>query len=484
MRTHRANLAVPILALALGGCATSGVPSRAIEVPRPATPAPTDGPISATALRKFDEAVKFYEDGKKLKVVDLDALARRFEAVVEADDRLAEAHYNLGVIAGWQGRRADAVAHYRKAIDRKPSLAAAYENLAVLMENDGKRDAAEEQYKGILRAYPDDAGARARLAELYREGGDPNRALELAREALLRDPKNLTAHKVLMRIHLQRDELPLAKLVALRATKLDDKDPELHYTVGQILEKEGNAEAAVVQYRRALSVRGDHLPSRLRLAELALSQQNWPAAEEALRAVLRDVPNDPALHYDLGLALRAQGKLDEALASYAKARELAPEDPAPVFATAVILHKYKDRPDQALEGYRAFVSGNPMNLPADHPVFGYMRECEALLAARAEEKAAVERAKRDAADRAAAEKAEAAEKARLDALEAADRKAKEAAPGAVTPADGRQPSDRPAAAAKPGKGKGIQKPAPESKVSPSPTAGAVARDPDEPVDEL
>lgn len=481
MTTLRVKLFSPLLAVALGACATAGVPSRAIDVPGPATTTKADEPVSPTALRKFDEAVKYYEDGKKLKVVDLDALARRFEAAVDADDRLAEAHFNLGVIAEWQGRHSDAVGHYRKAIDRKPSLAVAYENLGVLMENGGNRDAAEEQYKGILRAYPDDAGARARLAELYREGGDPTRALELAREALLRDPKNVTAHKVLMRVHLDRDQLPLAKLVALRATKLDEKDPELYYTVGLILEKEGNAEAAIVQYRRALQIRGDHLPSRLRLAELALAQKNWPAAEEALRELLGKSPKDPALHYDLGLALRAQGKLDEALAAYAKAKELAPDDPAPTLAIAVILHKYKDQPDRALEGYRAFVSGNPMNLPADHPVFGYMRECEALIQARAEAKAMEERSKREAEERAAAEKADAAQKARLDQLEAEDRARNGKGEPAVAPAAGKPPPDRAGTART---GKGGKKPAPESSTPAGPTSGAVARDPDEPVDDL
>ncbi len=469
MKTLRAPLAVPVLVLALGACATSGVPSRAIEVPAARSAARADEPISPTALRKFEEAVKFHEDGKKLKVVDLDALARRFQAVIEADDRLAEAHFNLGVIAEWQDRHAEAAEHYRRAIRQKPSLAVAYENLGVLMENEGNRDAAEEQYKGILRAYPDDAGARARLAELYREGGDPNRALELAREALLRDPKNLTAHKVLMRVYLDREELPLAKLVALRAVKLDEKDPELHYTMGRILEKEERAEAAIVQYRRALSVRGDHLPSRQRLAELFLAQRNWPAAEEALRELLRKSPNDAALHYDLGLSLRAQGKLDEALASYAKARELAPDDPNPAFATAVILHKYKDAPDQALAGYRSFVSGHPLNLPADHPVFAYMRECEALIQARAEVKAAEERAKQEAEDRARAEKDEASQREKLDKLEAQDRARQGAQEDGGTPAK---------VQAAPGKK------APETATPAGPASGAVARDPDEPVDDL
>jgi tetratricopeptide (TPR) repeat protein len=482
MRTLRASLPLTLVALALGGCATTAAPSRAIEVPKPVAEPAKDGSISPTALRKFEEAVKFYEDGKKLKVVDLDALARRFEAAVEADDRLAEAHYDLGVIAEWQGKHAEAVAHYRRAIEAKPSLAMAYENLAVLMENEGKRDAAEEQYKAILRAYPDDAGARARLAELYREGGDADRALELAREALLRDPKNVTAHKVLMRVYLDRDQLPLAKLVALRATKLDDKDPELYFAVGQILEKEGNGEAALLQYRRALSVRGDHLPSRQRLAEVSLAQRNWPAAEEALRALLRASPDDPALHYDLGLSLRAQGKLDEALAEYAKAKELAPDDPTPTFATSVILHKYKDQPEKALEGYRTFVSGNPVNLPADHPVFAYMRECEALIQARTEARAAEARAQQETADKAAADKAEAAQKAKLDAMEAADRKATAPAPAPAKPAPAKS-SPAPAAkapATKPAKGKG----GPDA-AAPKPTpSGAVARDPDEPVDDL
>jgi len=274
------------------GCATTGGGSGPVKVARP------DGKeavqLSPRSERRFADAVRAYDDGLKLKVVDWDALARKFQAAIDEDERHAEAHYNLGVIAERRGKPDEAVGHYRRAIGHKPSLKQAYENLAVLLENSGDRAGAEEQYKLILRAYPNDAGARARLAELYLDAGDSESALQLGREALLRDPKNITGHKVIARVHLSRGELALAHLLALRAIEMDDKDAELTYLLGEILEKQGKKEAATAQFRRASQLRADYLPARIRLADEAMRSgdpsrmRNVPSVEEALRAEIGD----------------------------------------------------------------------------------------------------------------------------------------------------------------------------------------------------
>ncbi len=495
-RTRWLGICVAVASVGAACTTTPAGPSGPIEVGGPETGGGGRAEVSEGAKRRFDEAVALYEQQRKAGAPDWEKLTGKFAQALEADGDLGEAHYNLGVLAEKRGKPDEAVAHYKRAISTKPSLTAAYENLAVMMENAGRGDEAAEQYKKILERYPDDAGARARLASLVREGGDAERALELARESLLRDPKNLTAMKVQLRVHLDKGDLQLARLVALRASALDANDPELAFALGQILEKEGELLAAQAQYKKTLALRADYGPARGKLIEMAVGSRNWPVAERELRKLLESRPKDPDLHYSLGVVLRAQGKLDEALAAYEKALAIDPEKVAPVFATGVILHKYKDAPDKALEYYERFTRHPTSSIPSDHPVFGYIQECRALIEAKKEGEIAAKQAEEEAkvadakakADAAAAEvaaKAEAEAKRKEAAAKALEEAAKAGAadPNATLGGDAAKSPGAPTPAPPP-----VAAPAPEEKKPapperPAPSPPKPAKDADEPAEE-
>src|SRR5690606_16908910 len=207
--------------------------------------------LDEVAQRRFRDAVRSYEEAKKLAVIDWDALYQKFQAVVEREPRFAEAHFNLGRISEMRGRPEDAERHYRDAIAQQPYLVPARENLGIVLERLGDERAAEREYKEILRIRPDHAGARARLAALHLKAGNANRARELAREALMRDPENLPALVVLVEAHLALGEPEIARLVALRVDRIRPEGAEGPYLLGRVLEHQGQRGAAALQYRRA-----------------------------------------------------------------------------------------------------------------------------------------------------------------------------------------------------------------------------------------
>lgn len=389
-----------ILAAALAsGCATGGSMGGGAAA---ASAEEGERELSQASQRKFADALRAWQDGVSLNVVDWDALARKFQAVVDADERHAEAHHNLGVIAEKRGLPEEAMGHYRRALSVKPGLKQSNENLGVLLEEAGNPAGAEEQYKEILRRWPTDAGARARLASLYLGGGDRERALELAQEALLREPKHLLAHQVVARVHLERGELAVARLVASRAAGFDPTAPEPVFLLGTILEKQGDRPAATAQYRKAVELKSDFLPARVKLGEMALESRDWATAAQQYETILRSRPDDAEAQLDWAIALRGLGQVDEAFAAYEKAQALAPDDSRPQYGLAVILHRHRDDPEGALAHYRRFLSGSVTNLSSSHPVFMDMRECEQLVQFRLEERALVERAAREAELEAAA----------------------------------------------------------------------------------
>jgi tetratricopeptide (TPR) repeat protein len=399
-RLLRTLLGLGTAALLATGCtsstATGPTGPKATPVVKPVQPkAAEPPPISNRAKLLFDDAVKAMEAQKKSKAVDYPSLERKFKAALEADPNLAEADYNLGVVAERQGKKDEAKGWYQSALKKKPSLRQASENLAIMAQNAGDIPGAVALYQDVLKRYPDDAASRARLAEIYRQTSDHDKAMEFARAALMRDPQNTTALKVMMRSYLDRKQLAMAKLVALRAMKIDDNDPELHHTVGLLLQQEGDADGAMLEFKRALEVRGDYLPSHILLAQMALASENYPGAEAHLRKILQAGGNNAAAHVDLGVALKGQGQYDKAMQEYDEAEKIDPNLAAIYLNRAIILHRAKDAPERALELYKKYIAmaGGEVALSAEAPVFGLMKEAEAVVQAKAEAKKAEDQAK-------------------------------------------------------------------------------------------
>ncbi len=239
------------------GCAGArlGAPRRAAR-PASAAPArrrpPADAAeaLSARAQRLFDEAVQAQEEQEKPKAHRLgrcsSALARRARR-----RRPAEARYNLGVALERQGKLAEARAAYQRALAEKPLRQAAV-NLARAAGAGGRSAAAPRRpTPRWCRDLPEDGVARARLGALYRESGQLDEAWRLSREALLRDAQPV-APTGPGRVALQRGDLDLARLVALRAQKVAPTTPRWP-TWPAWWPKQGDAAAGAVQCEGALA---------------------------------------------------------------------------------------------------------------------------------------------------------------------------------------------------------------------------------------
>ena len=350
---------------------------------RPAAePAGSAQDVSAKAMLLFEDALKAYEAQKSTGTFDYPQLERKFQQALDADGKLAEAEYNLGVLAERQGKTDEAVRRYQGALARKPTLKEAALNLAVITQNRGDVADAIARYEDVLARHPDDAMSRARLAEIARQAGDHDKAMDLARQALLRDPKSLTAYKAMMLSYLDRKQYAMAKLVALRAMKLDEADPELYYTVGLVLLGQDEAVKARVQFKRALELKPDYQPAPLELARLALANENYLMAEEHLRRLLQTNGKSAEFHLNLGVAYKGLGQYDKALEEYDAAEKLDPKLAAVYLNRAIILHRYKDAPEHAFELYKKYVQLE--QLPADAPVFALLKEAEQIIQAKAE----------------------------------------------------------------------------------------------------
>ena len=91
---------------------------------------------------------------------DLAGAERLYRALIEANDRNGIAHNNLANLLRTSGRFADAVDHYRRALEWMPDSAQIRANLADTLESIQQYEAAEVEYRRALELDPDYAEAR------------------------------------------------------------------------------------------------------------------------------------------------------------------------------------------------------------------------------------------------------------------------------------------------------------------------------------
>jgi len=101
----------------------------------------------------------------------------------------ARAHQNLGNAYQALGKREQASACFRKAIELKPDLTEAHYNLGIVYRDLGRRDEAAACFKEVLRLRPDSAEAHYCLGHLFYDEDRLEEAASCFRQALSLRPE-------------------------------------------------------------------------------------------------------------------------------------------------------------------------------------------------------------------------------------------------------------------------------------------------------
>lgn len=165
-------------------------------------------------------------------------------------------------------------------------------------------------------------------AEAAHERGDLMKAIELYKETIklapeLFEPKYQCAIAALAtgKPELAREAVALLKEVVALKPDFARAHAALGSALARVNDNSG-AEAALV---RALELDGK-LKERALLAELLLERKAYKEAQTQLEALAAEGRADARSHLLLGIAQQGQGRAKEALASYTRVIELAPND--------------------------------------------------------------------------------------------------------------------------------------------------------------
>ena len=218
---------------------------------------------------------------------ELDKAEQMLRQVLEQDDRFADVHDMLGVIAHARGNFIVAEKHFERAVELNPSYTEAALNLAVTYNDRGKYEAAREVYArikgkptGALNTL--DPFARGKLANMHADLAQAYADAGLPREAI--------------------DEMK-------KAVGLCPQFADLRTRLGTLFREVNDLAAARTEYEAAVAARGGYVPARIQLGVTLLSLGEADLAEEQWKKALEiDAENTHAKMYLRMLgAQRAKG---------------------------------------------------------------------------------------------------------------------------------------------------------------------------------
>ncbi|MCD0494749.1 tetratricopeptide repeat protein [Chromobacterium violaceum] len=251
------------------------------------------------------------------------ALAEQcWRQALSLDPATPDAHYNLGCLAAERDDAAAADAHYRAELARDPDHCSSLGNLGNLLQDAGRLDEAETCFRRRLAIQPG-AAAHYQLGRLLAERGRNGEAEAQLRACLDETPDDVEALQLLGRLLEERGEAGEAEAMLRRALESAPGHAAAGNNLGLLLMAQRRWDEAESPLRAAHAAQpGAALPN---LASLLLATGRAAEAETLARQALAAEPGRADWLNLLGLALREQGRDEEAGLAWEQGLASAPD---------------------------------------------------------------------------------------------------------------------------------------------------------------
>lgn len=216
---------------------------------------------------------------------EFDKAEQMLRMVLEEEDRYADIHDMLGVIAHARGNFLVAERHFERALELNPQYTEAALNLAVTYNDRGKYEKAREIYSKI-KVGPQgttaglDPFARGKIANMHADLGQAYHDAGLPREAITELEK---------------------------ATALCPHFADLQTKLGSLLREVNDLAGARLRYEAALQAKPGYVPARLQLGVTLLALGDAKGAEENWSQVIALDPENSQAKMYLRMLERTRG---------------------------------------------------------------------------------------------------------------------------------------------------------------------------------
>ena len=310
------------------------------------------GQIDATSSQAFREATKALRESR------LDEAAAAFEQLTKSSPRVAEAHFNLGLVREEQGKHEEAIASLQSALRLRPNLRGANLFLGIAEYRLNRFDEAVLSFRKEIVLSPSDPNAWmwlgvAQLAKNEPEGAAESldKAAKLAPENVdilyhrgrahflvsnnsyeqmfKTDPGSWRVHQVLAQADAEAERHDGAIEEYKAAIDVVPNEPGLHEELGTEYWKAGKLPEAAVALRRELEIDPNNVLARYKFGVLEVERGEGAESKESLEAALKQDPSLKDSAYYLGRAEMELGANDAAIDAFL--HEIAAPNSTPGF---------------------------------------------------------------------------------------------------------------------------------------------------------
>jgi Flp pilus assembly protein TadD len=220
---------------------------------------------------------------------DHNGAERAFRRGLELAPDDAELRNALGWTLFQDGRTAEAVVEYERALVANAKSAKSHNNLALALVELGRLDEAAGHFEKSLELEPK-AEIYSDLGFTMARLGKPDEALADYRKALELDPNCASAHFNLAVGFVQGSDFAQAESHYRKALQ-GKPTAEAHNGLGYALARQGRADEAIEQFRKAIDANPKFTPAYNNLAEALAKQGKLEEADEYYRRSLAEKPN-------------------------------------------------------------------------------------------------------------------------------------------------------------------------------------------------
>jgi Flp pilus assembly protein TadD len=287
----------------------------------------------------FAKGVAFHQAGDLLGAIDA------YEGALRITPWRLDARSNLAVALVKLGRHDEAIEQYRKALETDPGQVAIRFNLGLALYKSARIEEAAAEFEGVLERDPAQQPARLLLADCRLQMGQNRQVIELLvpYEAELGEER-LFAY-LLGTALIREDEFQRGQAM-IDVLFRGGETAEGHLLLGAQHLRRENYHGALPELERAVELNPDLHGAHSMLGIALMNTGDRPGAEAAFRTELRANPNDFEANMRLGLLLRDEDRLDEAMDYLRRADHLRPGHPDVLYGLAR-LHIAHDELDTA-----------------------------------------------------------------------------------------------------------------------------------------
>lgn len=275
----------------------------------------------------------------------------------------------------------------RSSMDAGPRL-----STAKILRGQGKFTEAIVEYQAALKKDENNIEIHEALGDMYRALQKGNLAVDYYRKALAKDHSEPELHLKYARSlqDIGQNEIAVKEFnIALKTSKDSQKqeilnnlekiwiekikanpsDAAAHMNLGVVLQKKGDLDGAMREYKIAEQIDPNDITTRLNFGTLLQARKKYEIALRAYDTILSVKPEHTLAHYYKGTALKEMGRLDEAIREFQfvlgkeSSNEMAKEA---LFETVMLF------PDQSdvLNTLATFARNNPKD-PVSQYKFAY-----------------------------------------------------------------------------------------------------------------